>query len=80
LGFSTELYNLGNGNYEVSSVTIGGIAAGCNTKALAITLADGNKAENGTGGAPIPGTSQTFAITGNSDAGVVQHAAIVTAG
>jgi hypothetical protein len=76
----TNTYNPANGNYEVSSVTIGGIAAACNTKALAITLADGAKAAQGTGGAAVSGTTQTFAITGNSDAGVVQHAAIVIAG
>jgi hypothetical protein len=76
----TNTYNPTNGNYEVTAVTISGIAAACNTKSLAITLADSAKAVQGTGGAAVSGVSQTFAITGNSDAGVVQHAAIVIAG
>ncbi len=76
----TNTYNPANGNYEVSSVTISDIAAACNTKVLAITLADGSNVAQGTGGAAISGTSQSFAITGNSNAGVVDHAAIVIAG
>ena len=47
---------------------------------LAITLADAAKVAQGTGGAAVTGTTQSFAITGNSDAGVVEHAAIVIAG
>ena len=76
----TNTYNPANGNYEVTSVTVSGIAAACATKNLAITLADAAKVAQGTGGAAVTGTTQSFAITGNSDAGVVEHAAIVIAG
>jgi hypothetical protein len=76
----TNTYNPANGNYEVTAVTIGGIATDCVGKTLGITLADGTKVAKGTGGAVVATASQTFAIAGNSDAGVVQHAAIVIAG
>jgi hypothetical protein len=76
----TNTYNSASGNYEVTSVVIGGIDAACNGKTLAITLADSLKFAKGTGGAVVSGISQTFAITGNSDADVVANAAIVIAG
>ena len=84
-------YNTTNGKYEVSSVTISGIAAPCVGKQLDITLADGvslTAAVVGTGGAAVTGPSQTFAITGvsagpipsNVDSASVGNAAIVISG
>jgi hypothetical protein len=59
----TNTYNPANGNYEVTAVTIGGIndtgTNSCVGKTLAITLADGTKVAQGTGGAVIATASQT---------------------
>jgi hypothetical protein len=82
----TNAYDPTSGHYKVSSVTIGGINTACVTKNLAITLKDsasgaGNSVGTGSGVVTVTllTPTQTFAITGNTDAALVLGAAVVIA-
>jgi hypothetical protein len=76
----SNTYDGTTGRYRTTAVTINGIAAGCNTRTLSVTLKDGTGASIGTGTVTVAGTSQvvTLAPTAASDA--VAGAAVVIAG
>jgi hypothetical protein len=80
----TNTYNTISGKYEVTAVTVSGIDAACATKTLDITLADSpsvTAVSRGTGSVTVGASgTETFAIVGNTDAGLVGNAAIVIAG
>jgi hypothetical protein len=67
-----------SGKYKVTSVDVSGINAACVGKNLKMTLSNATFVAQGTvASTGVTGTPQNFAVTGNTDAGLVFNAAIV---
>lgn len=74
----TTSYSATAGEYQVSGVTVTGIAAACSGQSLSVTLSDGS-ASLGSGTATVSGTSQSFSLTPVA-ADAVTDAAVVISG
>jgi hypothetical protein len=79
LSYTTAFDGTDN-RYEVNAVTVTGIAAGCETGALAVTLSNtaGDQSVEGTGAVGATGT-ETVVVAG-FPATVVEHASVVING
>ena len=78
----TNTYDSTLGRYQTTTVTVSGIAAGCSTKVLNLTLKDSTGASLGNGTvASISGTSAAVTIsTPGANATAVSGVAIVVTG
>ena len=73
-------YDAGAGEYVVTDVTVGGIAAACDTDAIEVTLTDAGGAVIGTGSGVVSSPSTTVALAAPASAEALEGIAIVIAG
>jgi hypothetical protein len=74
------VYTSGSAAYTVNSVTVNGIASGCEGKAVGATLTNAANAPQGSvasGTGPAGGGSVTLAVSGNPPATAVEKAFVV---
>jgi len=65
----TTSYDTGDGRFEVGTVTVSGIAVGCNGKTIAVYLTNtGGTTSYGSGTATVAGTTQAVTIGTPGDA------------
>jgi hypothetical protein len=76
----TTAYDTTTGKYRIATVTVTGIAVGCNGKTLAVTLSSTGGANVGAGSATVVSTSQSVTVTGSASTDSVQSVAVVISG
>ena len=76
----TNAYDATAGLYKVTSVTVSGLAAGCNGKVISVTLSGTGGTSLGSGTATVAGTSQAVSMTPTADAKLVLGAAVAVTG
>ena len=76
----TTVYDATDDRYEVSSVTVTGIAAACAGQSLSVTISDGTTVLGQGTVTPVAGTTATVAVSPNADAEAVTNAAVVITG
>jgi len=77
IDYGTPAYDATSGLYKVSTVTVGGIDAGCSGKTVAVTLSDAANASLGSGSTAIAGTTATITLSAPTNAKLVVGAAAV---
>ncbi|MGB2756395.1 MAG: hypothetical protein WBD02_01885 [Acidimicrobiia bacterium] len=76
----TNAYDATAGRYQTSGVTVAGIAAGCATKSMSVTLKDAAGVSLGSATATVGGTSQAVTFSPTVNANAVVGAAVVISG
>lgn len=76
----TTAYSASASKYQVTAVTISGVAAACATQTAAVTLKSSDGTSIGTGTAAVSGTTQTIPVTPAASADAVVGASIVISG
>lgn len=77
----THVYDPDDGRYEISEVSVSGIHAACDTRAIRVTLKDvGNASLGEATGTVSGGAANNLAVSPNADSSAVTGVAVVIAG
>ncbi len=77
---TTNAYDAATGAYKVGTVSVTGINAACNSKAISLTLKDAAGASLGAGSSTVSAGAASFSLSPTADAKSVVGVAVVISG